>query len=73
MMLYNPSVEVPVRFLISLAEDKAISMKFKRIILYALPDQKLINWYKSLGFEPILQINDSKSIYDKLFFMEKFA
>ena len=59
------------KFLMSLAEDKARSMGLKRIILYALPDQKLLNWYKSIGFEPIIQINDSRSKNDKLFYMEK--
>ena len=58
------------KFLISLAEDKAKSMNITNLILFALPNPRLVEWYKSLGFELLTDIDSVSDPY-KLYLMQK--
>ena len=48
------------KFLIELIEEKIRSMGIKRIYLYALDKDRLINWYKSMGYVFVNKNYDTK-------------
>ena len=48
------------KFLIELAEEKVRSMGIKRICLFLLDKDRLINWYKSLGYVFVNKNFDTK-------------